>query len=380
MILILGLILFFTLVPGYIDQNVNRLEEIGIGSVSEEARQLHQTLLVADLHNDLLLWDRDPLKRTARGHTDIPRLLDGKVGLQIFSAVIKTPRGLNYESNPADSDMLTPLLVAQRWPVGTWFDLTERALYQAEKFRRAASESEGRLVLLNYKSDLERFSQAGNALSVGGILAIEGLHALEGKLENVDRLYEAGYRMMGLTHFFDNEVAGSAHGLEKKGLTPLGRSVVHRMEQLGIIIDLAHASEQTVSEVLDRVTRPVVVSHTGVQATCEGLRNLTDDQVRRIAGVEGLIGIGFWDGAVCGVHPNAIARAMRHVADLVGVEHVALGSDYDGAITVAFDAANMVHLTQALLQANFTPEEVKQIMGGNAQRFLQKALPEAPLH
>jgi hypothetical protein len=101
---------------------------------------------------------------------------------------------------------------------------------------------------------------------VAALLATEGLHAIEGDLRNVDTLHAAGFRMLGLTHFFDNEVAGSAHGVAKGGLTPLGRAVVRRMEALGILVDVAHASPRAVDDVLAMATRPVLVSHGGVQA------------------------------------------------------------------------------------------------------------------
>ena len=88
-----------------------------------------------------------------------------------------------------------------------------------------------------------------------------------------------------------------------------------------------------------------------------------------------MIGIGIWDTAVCGDTPVAAARAMRHVADLVGVEHVALGTDFDGTVTVPFDATGLPHLTDALLEAGFSPPEIKKIMGGNVERVLRRTLP-----
>src|ERR1700675_1585269 len=104
---------------------------------------------------------------------------------------------------------------------------------------------------------------------VGGMLSIEGLQDIEGNIGNLDVLYAAGFRMAGLAHFFDNDVAGSMHGIGKGGLTPLGRQVVRRMETLGMIVDLAHASHATIAEVLTMAARPVVFSHGGVQATCK---------------------------------------------------------------------------------------------------------------
>ena len=208
-----------------------------------------------------------------------------------------------------------------------------------------------------------------------GLLAIEGLHALDGTLESVDTLYAHGFRMMGLTHFFDNEVAASAHGVTHAGLTPLGRQVIARMEQLGILVDLAHASPQTISEVLAMAKRPVVVSHTGVAATCPGPRNLTDEQLRAIAANGGVVGIGYWDAAVCTLGAASIAKAIRHAVNVAGIDHVGLGSDFDGATSTPFATDGLAEITQALLDQQFTPEEIGKIMGGNVLRVLRNGLP-----
>lgn len=377
LVLLTGIVVFFLVAPGMVERGMNVVAPGHEIAVADAARQLHAQLFVADLHADLLMWHRDPLVRGDRGHTDVPRLVEGNVALQVFSAVTKSPRGLNYERNRGDTDNITLLALAQRWPPATWTSLTARARHQAWRLHEAARRSNGQLTVVRSAADLEAFLQrrATNPRLLAGLLAIEGLHALDGRLAHLDTLYAAGYRMMGLAHFFDNEVAGSAYGMAKGGLTPLGRQVVARMEALHILVDLAHAAPQTLDEVLAMATRPVVVSHTGVQATCPGPRNLTDDQVRRIAATGGVMGIGYWDGAVCAPDARATARAIRHVADLVGVAHVALGSDFDGAVTTAFDATGLPQVTQALLDEGFSRDEVAQVMGGNVLRLLRATLP-----
>ncbi|MEM6521005.1 MAG: membrane dipeptidase, partial [Cyanobacteria bacterium P01_C01_bin.70] len=132
---------------------------------------------------------------------------------------------------------------------------------------------------------------------------------------------------------------------------------------------------QTIDDVLQLSSRPVLVSHTGVQGTCEGVRNLSNDQVRQIAEHGGIIGIAFWKTAVCGEDIGAIVRAIRYVADHVGVEHVALGSDFDGAVRVPFDVAHMNQITQGLLADGFTDSEIRQIMGLNVLQLLEQYLP-----
>ncbi|MCG8906450.1 dipeptidase [Pseudomonas sp. DP-17] len=375
-LLAVGLGIFFNL-PGYLDRKMNTVASPPPYQASPAARALHQALFVADLHDDALLWDRNLLDRHDHGHTDLPRLLEGHVGLQVFSTVTKTPRGLNYESNSADSDNITPLVIAQRWPARTWNSLLERALYQGELLDKAAADSQGKLTLVRSRDDLTRYLAAWqkDPRQLAGILATEGLHPLEGKLENLDRMYDAGFRIMGLTHFFDNEVGGSAHGLKKGGLTAFGREVIPRLEDRKMLIDLAHASRPLIDDVLAIARRPVIVSHTGVAGTCPGPRNLTDAHLRGIANTGGVIGIGYWDGAVCETSVQAIVKAMRYAADKVGVEHIALGSDFDGAVNAPFDTTGLAQLTEGLAKAGFSEQDIAAIMGGNVRRLLLESLP-----
>lgn len=370
------LIAAFGLVPGTVARTMNGRAGTALPAPSAEAVALHASLDVVDLHGDALLWNR-PLHRRARwGHVDVPRLVEGRVALQGFTTVTKTPRGQNIEANDGDTDNITLLAILQRWPPRTWRSLTERALFQADKLRNAAERSGGRLRVVTSPDELDDLLAArrSDPALVGGFLGIEGAHALDGSLENLDRLHAAGFRMVGLTHFFDNRLGGSAHGRERGGLTAFGARVLARMEALGMFADVAHASALLVDDVLARARRPVVVSHGGVRGTCDNQRNLTDDQLRGLAATGGVVGIGLWETAVCGTTPEAWARAVRHAADVVGVEHVALGSDWDGAVAAIVDASETVHLVQALLDAGFDPDEVRRIMGANALRVLRAGM------
>jgi microsomal dipeptidase-like Zn-dependent dipeptidase len=181
--------------------------------------------------------------------------------------------------------------------------------------------------------------------------------------------------MMAPTHFFDTDLAGSAHGVARGGLTPKGREWLRLVEQRGILVDLAHASPAALDDALSLATRPLVVSHTGVRGTCDNTRNLSDAQLRGIARGGGVVGIGVWPTAVCGADADAIARAMRHAADVAGVDHVALGSDFDGAVSAPFDASGLPRVTDALLRAGFAEPEIAKLMGGNAVRVLRQVLP-----
>jgi membrane dipeptidase len=122
-------------------------------------------------------------------------------------------------------------------------------------------------------------------------------------------------------------------------------------------------------------SRPVIVSHTGVKATCDNPRNLSDEELQAVAKTGGVIGIGLWDTATCGTDARATARAIRHAVSVVGVDHVALGSDFDGAVTTPFDSSGWVLVTDALLQEGFSEQDIRKIMGENVVRVLLQGLP-----
>jgi membrane dipeptidase len=371
-------VLFFSLAPGLLESSMNTVERQDRAAPSAAAVALHETLLVGDLHTDSTLWHRDLLERADRGHVDIPRLQAGNVALQVFTTVTKSPAGLNYEENTSDSiDNITLLAISQRWPSATWSSLTARALHQAQRLAELEKRAPGEFQLVRSQADLARLLAAREAGSkiVGGILGTEGSHALDGNLEAINTLYDAGFRMMGLQHFFDNRLGGSLHGQSGAGLTPFGEAAVDRMVEKNIIIDVAHSSPAVVSDVLARVQRPLIVSHTGFYGHCQGPRNISDDLMKQIAAGGGLIGVGYWDAAVCATDVDNIVAAVRYGIDLVGEDHVALGSDFDGSVVTPFDTSELVLLTDEMLRRDFTETEIRKVMGGNLASFMATNLP-----
>ena len=370
---------FFFVVPGQLEKRLNVALNRPPYLASERAVELHKKLLVADLHADSLLWNRELLDRARRGHVDVPRLIEGNVALQAFTVVTKTPYvwKMNIERNDDQTDNIKILAIAERWPIATWSSLTERALYQASKLHDTAARSGGKFTLITSSAELSSYldRRITDPHITAGFLGIEGAHALDGNLDNVDRLFDAGFGMMAPTHFFDNDIGGSAHGVEKGGLTDKGKEMIRRMESKRMIVDVAHASAKTIDDVLAIATRPVFVSHSGVRGTCDNQRNLSDEQLKGIARTGGVIGIGYWDTAVCGTDAQAIAKAIRYTANLVGVDHVGLGSDFDGAVKTPFDTSGLVQITDALIAEGFTDEEIGKIMGRNVLRLLIQNLP-----
>src|SRR5215203_5411830 len=153
-LVVLGAFAFFFGAPLVADRQLNGTHARPPYSASERARALHQTLLAADMHADTLLWDRDPLERSRRGHVDVPRLAEGGVALQFFTVVTKTPFRSNYESNREGLNGVTALAVAERWPPRTWWSLLQRALQRARTLDDAAARSGGRLTVIRTAGDL----------------------------------------------------------------------------------------------------------------------------------------------------------------------------------------------------------------------------------
>lgn len=357
---------------------VNRTHASPARNPSSAATALHESAIVVDLHADSLLWGRNLLERSSVGHVDVPRLAEGGVALQVFTAVTRFPASAGLvDTDPRWPDLVTLLVAGQGWPPRTYWSLTERALHQGEALRRFADLSAGALQTISNRQELEALLAARRSGRevIGALFGLEGAHALEGDPGRLETLFDAGVRVIGLVHFFDNEFAGSAHGLERGGLTALGRRLVSDMEARGVLVDLAHASPATIEDVLAIATKPPIVSHTGVRGTCDNARNLSDSELRAIAEKGGVVGIGYWETAVCGETVEAIARAIAHAARIAGEDHVALGSDFDGAVATPFDTASLPLVTDALLRAGLDERAIRKILGENAIRVLAAVLP-----
>jgi membrane dipeptidase len=368
----------FTMGPGLLENAQNKVAGDKGAAPSPEALEFHASLDIADLHADTLLWYRSLIERSDRGQVDLPRMIDGNMAVQMLTTVTKSPSGQNYESNSADAgDNITLLALVQRWPLATRDSLFARAVYQAERLHKFASESDA-LDLVTSSEELKQVLKAreGGSQVVATLLGTEGSHALDGDLANIQRLYDAGFRMMSLQHFFDNKLGGSLHGESNAGLTEFGRQAVLEMDALGIMIDVSHSSPRVVDDVLNLIDSPLIVSHTGFKGHCDRKRNISDALITRIAERGGLIGVGFWSEAVCGEDVAAIADAIAYGIDTFGLDAVALGSDWDGGVTTPIDASDLAYLTSALINRGLTVEEIRAVMGGNTIRYFLEHLPQ----
>ncbi len=374
-----GGIYFFVILPASVDRKANFVQPHEPYVISEKAKVLHADMRVADLHADTLLWRRNPVKRHKRGQTDFPRFREGSVALQVFSTVTFVPGGMNATANKMEKDRMVLLSLAQAWPPRTWNSIYERAMYQAERLHKAQGQSNGDFVIARTKTDLRNALKLRtlNRDIIVGVLATEGAHPLEGKIENLDNLYDAGFRMIGLQHFFDNKLGGSLHGAEKGGLTPFGQEVVKKIVEKNMMIDVAHSSLKVVEDVLALTDAPMVVSHTGILGLCNhDKRNIPDGLMQKIADRGGLIGIGYWEMAVCDTTPDGIAKMLIYGAEKFGVEAIALGSDFDGAVTTRLDTSELVAITDALLRRGMSEPDIRKVMGENQIAYFLKHLPD----
>ncbi len=380
--LALLLLLYFILTPiiaNKVDSDFNTVSLEAPYTPSKKALALYSNLpFVADLHSDVLLWNRDITKRHTHGHEDIPRMIEANMALQAFTIVSKTPKNMNFNHNDDKTDNITSLMIGTGRPPATWFSLKERALQQCKELYNFSNKSQGKLRVITNQQELTAYikDRETNKNQTAGYLGVEGMQILEGELANVQVMYDAGIRMMAPTHFFDNKIGGSAHGMKKGGLTEFGAEVIKKMEDLQIIVDLAHASPTLTTDIINMATRPLLVSHIGVKGTCDNIRNLSDTHLKGIAATGGLIGIAIFEQAVCGTDAAATAKAIKYAADLVGIKHIAMGTDFDGAVQTHFDVTGLPLIVEELLKLGYSNLDIAAIMGGNIRDFMLNNLPE----
>lgn len=284
------------------------------------------------------------------GHIDLPRMREGGMGAQFFGLV----------SLPV---------------MGKTRGLARAVHEQIDELERTLS-STAEIVLAKTRDDVERANTRG---VLAGLLGIEGSHALEGDFENLARFARRGVRYLGLLHFTANDAGFPAYGRGRKddrGLTPFGRELVRRCEDLGVIVDLSHINRRGFLDACELARKPPIVSHTGVLGAFEHWRNVDDAQLRAVADRGGCVGVIFCPRYLGGDGLAPVVKHMLHVLDVCGEDTPALGSDWDGFIvptTELADPTGLPHLTQALLEAGVSERAIGKILRGNVLRVIGEA-------
>lgn len=327
--------------------------------ISEQAYNLNKESFVADGHNDILLWmdllGYDLLKKhKARipyspifNHVDVPRMIEGGMSLQAFAIVT------NY-----------------------WLGKKKSAQKKVKLMRKVVENS----------SDLEwalsgtEAEQVYNNGKIGAFLAMEGIHPLEGKIENLEWFYKKGLRYASLTHFNNTEAAYSSSFSwnKNKKITSFGEELIKRMNELKIMVDLAHINYQGFFDAIEHSKDPVIVSHSVAKGRANHRRALDDEQIKAVAEQNGVIGIMFsplfLNKRLYGTVEDIVDH-IDYVKNLVGVDYVGFGSDFDGCIHLPKglkDVSDLPALTQVMIDRNYSEEEIKKVLGLNFLRVYKE--------
>jgi membrane dipeptidase len=340
------------------------------GITRDQAWKVHRKCLIVDAHQDTSVrrFSRkaDPkswLIRDTSYHTDVPRMREG---------------GQKY----------TGLFLIEDATATDLWTITEFILEQLD------SHPDIFMLILTSKDAI----RAGNSGKIGILMEIEGpARWLNGNLNILRLLYRLGLRSLHVTHgeggkeptFLQGSrsITGPCTPADREnqrrtfeGLTPFGRDVVKTNEELGIINDLSHTNDRAFFDVIELSTKPPIMSHTGVFSLANNYRCLTDDQIKALAARGGVMGIvvlpGFIDADPKKATVDRIVDHIAYVADMVGIDHVGFGSDYDGFNDppIIPDVSQLVILTQAMMSRGFSEEEIKKFWGGNFVRVFQQTI------
>jgi membrane dipeptidase len=365
---------------------------------------IHRRAVAVDMHADTVQFildeGADINQRLTTTHLDAPRMREGGLDAQFFSIWVEPQF---YGSGGARA--------------------VERADEQVAAIRALAEVHPEIWTLASNAADIRRAAAEGK---LAALMGLEGGYAIDGKLENVERYYRLGVRYMSPTWTYSLSWAGSSGDAEgaSRGLNDFGRRVIREMNRLGMLVDVSHVSDKTFWDIVETSTKPVIATHSNCRAITNAARNLTDEMIRAIAKTGGVVCVVFYPGFVepgwlekkdaldreiapeveeagrnargrgsaariardrvrereyaARLPPVSVARIVDHIdriVRLVGVEHVGIGSDFDGIQATPADlstVAQLPNLTAELLRRGYTEEDVDKILGGNVLRVMEQ--------
>jgi len=401
-VLIIVIIVAGRLVAGLVLQEVPRVLTLDEEAMRTHALQLHRNAIVIDGHNDVATWihdfgfdigmngdepgDRGPLIYAVGPLTWLPNRPYGEnVGTDIDIA--------RAREGGLDAQFFSIWIESELYESGVPGQSRQRALDKIESLRESVSRNSGAIELADTVLDVERIVSNGK---LAALIGIEGGQAIENDLENLRHFYELGVRRMTLTQDISHRWADSSRDVTaNNGLSEFGSEVVREMNRLGMIVDVSHVSDETFWDVLKVTGAPVIASHSSARAIADHPRNLTDDMIQSVAGNNGVVMVNFsglyidpektteWKvflGWHWFTHPKnpdtplaVLIDHIEHVVEVAGIDHVGLGSDFDGG---AFfpknlqDVSDLPNITVELMRRGYSDEDILKILGGNVLRVL----------
>jgi len=368
-------------------------------ALRERAARLHREAIVIDTHNDIPMlmtdkgYDLGIRHQSSEAQTDIPRMKEGGLDAEFFAAYV----------SPA-------------------YVKTGGAAGRAKQMIAAIAEAARRnpdLELARSAADIRRIAASGK---IAALIGVEGGHAIEDSLDNLREFHRLGARYMTLTHANTNNWADSSGDLDKpgvehhNGLTDFGREVVREMNRLGMMVDVSHVSDKTFWDVIETTRAPIIASHSCARALANAPRNMTDDMLRAVGRNGGVVMVNFGGWFLNPEAPAASAKLMPqfqalrerfpgdearqeaeerklvarmpkvplsmlvdhivHIAKVAGIDHVGLGSDFDGVSGYlpegVEDVSKLPNITYELLRRGYSEEDVRKILGGNILRVMEE--------
>ena len=328
---------------------------------TDRVKKIHQKFVFVDMHAHPERFHRANVERI--GKEELNRYRRGMIDLIVCAVSTDAAFHGGYVNRDGT--------VIERLPAGEFYSLNPGDAYHftVDRLDRINhTVEEGDAVLALHPNDVLKARKEGH---LALIAALEGADGLEGDIENLRALYSDGLRLLQLVHFRANELGHvQTKPYKSGGLTPFGREVVIACNRLGIIIDLAHAHKETTMDALEVSQHPLLFSHTGVDSLYSGDRYLSDDEITAIAEKGGIIGI--WPSASLGSMKEMVHH-IDYVKNLVGIDHVGIGSDLRGMRVVPEfgEEADFRSIVMALSDFGYTEEEIGKVMGGNFFRLWQ---------
>ena len=328
-----------------------------------QACEIHRRVLTLDTHCDTPMFFSEGIdfgSRDPKILVDLHKMSEGRQDATIMVAYLPQPKANESFASKVTQAVNTP---------------TEYADLIFDEIEAIVEKNKEYLSIARTPADLYANKRQGRKSIM---LGIENGLALNGRIENLRHFSERGIVYMTLCHNGDNDICDSARGSETHhGVSSFGKDVIREMNRLGIMVDLSHANEKSFYDALDISQTPIVCSHSSCRALCNHPRNLTDDQMRALAAKGGVMQITIYNGFLVENGEATVMDVLRHLEhaiQVMGIEHVGIGTDFDGdgGIRGFASSSEVINFTRQLMARNYSEEDIRKIWGGNFLRVMEQ--------